>query len=98
MPTGDIDDALPPPPEGCMSSEDIERAFVNDARTIREMIKDLRADRLGEDWHVANTIAKLFDARAKYLRAAAECARQREDEVRVKRLEKLQRDMRGVPH
>lgn len=98
MPTGSIDEPLPIPPEGCMSSEDVERAFVRDAKAVRAMITDLRRSRLGEDWHVANTIAKLYDVRTKLLRAAADCARVREDEEIVKRRELRLRELRGAPH
>lgn len=82
-----------------MSSEDIERRFCNDARSVAVLIRALRQpEHLGEDWHVANTIAKLYDVKTKLLRAAAERARAREDEEIVKRRERRQREMRGVAH
>jgi hypothetical protein len=107
LPDADIDEPLSPAPDGCLSSQDIERAFVNDARRLNGLIRRLvtytpspgaaAKDIPALDYHVANTVAKLFDTRTKCLRAAADCARSREDEEIVRRREKRQREMRGAP-
>jgi hypothetical protein len=97
-PDADLDEPLPEPPHGCLSSEDIERRFVKDARNVAVLIRVMRSGPLSEDWHVANTIAKLYDVKTKLLRAAAERARHREDEEIVKRRERRQREMRGAAH
>lgn len=86
---------LPPPPLGCLSSEDIERKYVNGARAISKLIATAHRDHLVEDWHVLNTIAKLHDTRIKYLRAASERARYREDEQVVKERERRKREADG---
>lgn len=106
---GEEPDPLPPAPTGCLSSEDIERELISDARRVDGLITALRGvlrTRAGKpnepanepvplDYHTANTIAKLFDVKVKFLRAAGERARYREDEATVRRRERADRELRG---
>lgn len=102
------DEPLPPPPAGCLSTDQIEALFIRDAQSLGGLIAQLEADpRVDDDdepsagpgYHIANTIGKLYAERTKLLRAAMACARAREDEVIVKRREARDREMqRGATH
>lgn len=82
---------LSPPPSGCISTEEIERTFINDARRIRTLIKNVGDP--GTDYHMINAVAKLYEVRIKILRAAGECARAREHEEIVERRDRRDRAM-----
>lgn len=109
-PDQESDEPMPPPPAGCLSTVDLEARLLSDADALADLIVRLDPDRdapkpkgkapvAGFDYHVANTIGKLFAERTKLLRAAMVCARAREDEVIVKRREAREREMqRGATH
>lgn len=92
----EIDEPLPPPPEGCLSSEEVERRLVEESDVVRAMRAELTGKRRGKkavrDLHHYNTIAKLADVYVKLLRAAGEGARRREDEEIVRRRERRRAD------
>ena len=100
------DEPLPPPPAGCLSTDQLEAKFVEDAESLKALIRTLEGDPRADDgeaagpgYHIANTIGKLYAERTKLLRAAMLCARAREDEVIVKRREMREREMqRGAAH
>lgn len=93
-PGDDIDEPLSAPPEGCLSSMDVERAIVADAAKVARLIAATRKH-AKNDYHWANTVAKLYDTKVKLLRAAGEAARAREHEEIVTRREKRLREMNG---
>jgi len=107
-PIEEAEEALSPPPHGCLSSEEIERRIVDEADALRS----LRAELMGKgkqgkgkgrvvvrDLHHYNTLCKLAETYGKLMRIAAEAARRREDEEIVRRRERRRREAeRGEPN
>jgi hypothetical protein len=105
---------LPAPPRGCMSTEQIERWHVQEAKGVVNLRRKLTAKPArkkvatgkkakGEpvlDLHAFNAAAKLQECAIKHMRAAAELASRREDEAIVKIRERLerQRERAGGTH
>jgi hypothetical protein len=93
------------PPKGCMSTEAIERWYVEQASDLTALRRQLTAPKKTRkvatgkkrqaepvlDLHALNTVAKLSDAAIKCMRAAAELAARREDEDLVRQREQIER-------
>jgi hypothetical protein len=89
----EIDDPLPSPPDGCVTTEEIERALVAAAWDLRKVANDLTRKSKGKNKIQALSVAaKYWDTALKALRAAADLALRREDEALVKAREKRIRD------
>jgi hypothetical protein len=106
-------ETLPKPPAGCMSTEQLERLHVQQAKELIALRRKLCAPAkrkkvaTGEttsgepvlDLHAYNTATKLADAATKHLRAAGELARVREDAAIVARREREEAELaRGAAH
>lgn len=98
-PLDDLAEPAEPAPDGCLSTTDVERAFVAIAGELAASIASIRAGkakRTGKgtrkkpapavlDIRAWNAIAKLQAERVKALRSAGEYARARETEATVAR-------------
>ncbi len=111
-PLEDVEPEVAAPPDGCLSTLDVERQYVVDAAELLGLIRRLtgrtsgrtpeRGELEGENplgLKAMNTVVKLYDARTKVLRQIAACAARREDEAVVTRREKEKRELeRGAAH
>lgn len=88
------DDRPIDPPDGCLSTTELERRAVELMDVIMEALRSLRATKT-KKLNLYNTIAKLNDNWLKAARLAWEHASIRERRVHVKRLEQRRREMRG---
>jgi hypothetical protein len=96
--TSDGDTDLPAAPDGCLSSESIERWFVSLAVASRRAATKIAKGKI-VTLQSESTVAKHREVAIKAMRAAAEFALRREDEAIVRAREKRIRDrMRGASH
>lgn len=113
-PDEDLDDESVIAPEGCKTSEDVERDYYAAADEVLSLIHKLtgktkrRKVKDGEeverdptlDLHALNTAAKLREAWLKCMRSAHECTSYRERKTRLERREREKRDFErgGASH
>lgn len=82
----------PKTPNGCMSSEQIERKLVTIGKFAEQAARSI-FDGTSEDWHAYNAGVKLLDSSVKAFSRAAELAQAREGEHIVLEREKRKRRM-----
>lgn len=90
-------EAMPAPPKGCMSTEQLERVLFTEAEVIRKAANKYASGkvrtRIG-----ASSAAKLWDTWVKVVRAAGELAQRREDDEIVRRQEAREDERESRKH
>ena len=91
VPPSEVIATLPPPPGGCVTSEEHERCLVTAIAEVDALLAMVmpEPDFRITDTHLINSLAKLMEVRVKTRRAAAELARAREDDELVAARDRL---------
>jgi hypothetical protein len=92
----DVDDAIPDPPAGCMSSLELERQLAVEVEVIRKMARDAAKPEAQTRWTVADA-DRLWNTYLKGTRQLLNLAARREDAEMVRRYERRLR-ARGASH